>query len=145
MLLRPDGADVGVMAQRVPCSIRALYTDGAASADLHPRLDVDERDIVLGKARYGAFHGTELEYLLRSHRVETVLITGIQTNICCETTAREAAQRDYGVLFLADATATSDMNGVPANQLQAATFASFSAVFADVVTTDEAIELLSNG
>lgn len=144
MLLRPDGADVGVMAQRIPPSVRTLYTDGAPTADLHPNLDVDESDIVLGKARYGAFHATELEYLLRSRDIDTVVIAGIQTNICCETTAREAAQRDFRVLFVADATATNDMNGLSADDLQAATLASLSAVFADVVTTDEAIELLSS-
>lgn len=61
--------------------------------------------------------------ILRSRGVDTVMITGIATNICCETTAREAAQRDFHVFFLSDGTATKEMNGVSADELQRATCA----------------------
>ena len=47
-----------------------------------------------------------------------MLISGIAANICCDTTAREASQRDYRVVFLSDGTATREMNGVPAAELQ---------------------------
>ena len=67
---------------------------------------VGKNDILLEKPRFGAFHGTDLDLILRNRGIDTVIITGICTNICCETTAREANMRDYKVFFISDATAT---------------------------------------
>jgi isochorismatase family protein/alpha/beta hydrolase family protein len=67
---------------------------------------VDPRDILLDKPRYGAFHGTDLDLILRARGIDTVIIAGIATNVCCETTAREAVVRDFRVFFLSDGTAT---------------------------------------
>jgi nicotinamidase-related amidase len=100
---------------------------------------------VLNKPRYGAFHGTDLETMLRSRGVDTVIISGIATNICCETTAREAAQRDFRVLFLSDGTATKDMLGVAAADLQRASCASLGMVFAQVLTVDDVLGKIRPG
>lgn len=140
--MRPDGSNLGVMGQLVPPFIVALYTEGADSAQLHDSLDVAADDIIVNKPRYGAFFGTDLELILRSRGVNTVIISGIATNICCETTAREAAQRDFRVLFLSDGTATKEMNGVAAAELQRATCASLGMVFAKITTIDEVIDAL---
>jgi nicotinamidase-related amidase len=77
---------------------------------------------------------------LRDLGVDTVLITGIATNISCDTTAREAAQRDFHVYFVADATSTFDMQGVAGADLYAATCASLAQVFAHVVTIDDTLQ-----
>jgi ureidoacrylate peracid hydrolase len=135
--IKPDRSNAGVMAELVPAFIIDLFADGSASAELHDALEVDPADIVLGKSRYGAFHGTDLEQILRSRGVDTVIITGIATNICCETTAREASQHDFHVFFVSDGTATMEMGGVPAKDLQRATCASLGQVFAQVVTLDD--------
>ena len=140
--MRSDGSNLGVMARLVPPFIVGLYTEGAASAELHDALEVHGGDVVLNKPRYGAFHATDLELILRSRGVDTVIISGIATNICCETTAREAAQRDFHVLFLSDGTATKDMGGVAAAELQRATCASLGMVFARVATTDEVMRAI---
>jgi ureidoacrylate peracid hydrolase len=140
--MRPDGSNLGVMAELVPPFISALYTEGADSAQLHDKLDVAASDIVVNKPRYGAFYATDLELILRSRGIDTVIITGIATNICCETTAREAAQRDFRVLFLSDGTATKEMNGVAAADLQRATCASLGMVFAKIATIDDVIAAL---
>lgn len=137
--MRADGSNLGVMAEMVPPFIVALYTEGAASAELYDALEVASTDIVLDKPRYGAFHGTDLELILRSKGVDTIIVSGIATNICCETTAREAAQRDFRVIFLSDGTATKEMNGVSADELQRATCASLGMVFAHIATVDEVI------
>jgi ureidoacrylate peracid hydrolase len=142
--MRPDRSNVGpVMGQLVPPFIVELYTAGTATAELHPDLDVDPRDVVLDKPRYGAFHATDLELVLRQRGVDTVLVTGIATNICCETTAREAAVRDFHVLFVGDATGTRDMAGVDAATLHAATCASLSMVFARIVDTEEVLRAVA--
>jgi ureidoacrylate peracid hydrolase len=60
---------------------------------------------IVTKHRYGAFHNTDLETILRVHGVRTVVLTGVATNVCVETTAREAFMRDFYVVFTADGTA----------------------------------------
>ena len=137
--MRPDGSNLGVMGDLVPPFIVELYTEGTPAAELHDGLEVDEGDVILNKPRYGAFHGTDLDLILRARGIDTVIVSGIATNICCDTTAREAAQRDYHVLFLSDGTATKDMNGVPAAELQRATCASLGMVFAQVLTVDDVV------
>jgi len=137
--VKPDRSDAGVMAELVPAFIIDLLAEGSASAELHDTLEVDPADIILGKPRYGAFHGTDLEQILRSRGLDTVIITGIATNICCETTAREASQHDFHVFFVSDGTATMEMSGVPAKDLQRATCASLGQVFAEVVTLDDVL------
>lgn len=138
--IRRDGANLGVMCELVPPFISALYTEGAATAEIHEAVVVEKGDVVLNKPRYGAFTGTELAPLLRAKGVDTVIITGIATNICCETTAREAAQLDFRVCFLSDGTATKAMNGVPADALQRATCASIAQVFGQIATVEEMVE-----
>ena len=129
-----DGSNLGVMAQLVPPFIVDLYTAGAPTAELHDALDVAPNDLIVNKTRYGAFHGTDLAQQLRERGIDTVIVSGIATNICCETTAREASQHDFRVVFLSDGTATKEMNGVPANDLQRATLASLGMVFAQIAT-----------
>jgi ureidoacrylate peracid hydrolase len=129
-----DGSDLGVMAQLVPPFIVDLYTAGAPTAELHDALDVAPQDLIVDKTRYGAFHGTDLAQQLRERGIDTVIVSGIATNICCETTAREASQHDFRVVFLSDGTATKEMNGVPAHDLQRATLASLGMVFAQIAT-----------
>jgi ureidoacrylate peracid hydrolase len=102
-------------------------------------LEVAPEDIVLEKPRFGAFQGTYLESLLRSRGVEAVIVTGVSTNVCAETTAREANVRDFRVFFIEDATATRDTNGISKEELQRATCAILGFAFAQVLTVDEMI------
>ncbi len=137
-----DGSDLGVMAELVPPFIVELYTEGSPTAELHPALDVTPEDLIVDKTRYGAFHATDLAERLRHRGIDTVVISGIATNICCETTAREAAQHDFRVVVLSDGTATKEMNGVSAHDLQKATLASLGMVFAQIATIDAVVDKL---
>jgi ureidoacrylate peracid hydrolase len=60
---------------------------------------------VVTKHRFDAFLNTDLETILRAHDVKTVVLTGVATNVCVETTARQAFVRDYYVVVVSDATA----------------------------------------
>lgn len=71
-----------------------------------PEIVVEERDIILPKKRYSAFFETDLDETLRSRGIKDVVISGVMTNLCCETTARDAFMRDYRVFMLIDGTAT---------------------------------------
>ena len=63
-------------------------------------------EVIVTKHRYGAFEGTDLDLVLRSSDVRSVIITGVATNVCCETAARQAFMKDYYVVFVSDCTAT---------------------------------------
>ena len=72
---------------------------------LHPGFDVSEA-IVIEKSQYDAFFGSRLEEFLRESRSKQVVITGVLTHLCCETTARGAFMRNFEVFFPVDGTAT---------------------------------------
>jgi ureidoacrylate peracid hydrolase len=95
------------------------------------------------KHKYDAFFETDLDAILRNGGVETVIITGTATNICCDTTARSAFCRDYQVAFLGDATASFD------DDMHEATLKTMELLFGRVMTTDEVLaemaEALSGG
>jgi bifunctional isochorismate lyase/aryl carrier protein len=62
--------------------------------------------IVIEKAQYDAFYNTELEKVLRRYNVDNLVITGVMTHLCCETTARSAFVRGFKTFFVIDGTAT---------------------------------------
>ncbi|MGB9629870.1 MAG: isochorismatase family protein [Thermodesulfobacteriota bacterium] len=73
---------------------------------LIPEIKVEPGDIVLPKKHYSAFLETDLDSMLQSKGVKDLIIAGVMTNLCCETTARDAFMRNYRVFFLIDGTAT---------------------------------------
>jgi ureidoacrylate peracid hydrolase len=139
-VVRQDGSNIGILGDIAPPVRQGIITKGSKSAALHKGLVVDPRDILLEKPRFGAFHATDLELILRSRRIDTIIVSGIATNVCCETTAREAAVRDFRVFFLSDGTATFDIGDVPASALQKATCATLGLLFALVLTVDDMIK-----
>jgi ureidoacrylate peracid hydrolase len=74
---------------------------------IQPRLGPHEH--VMLKHKFDAFFETDLDAVLRYHRIETIIVTGTATNACCESTARSAFMRDYQVAFPSDANATFDL------------------------------------
>ncbi len=141
-VLRPDGSNTGVMGEIIPAIKAGLINKGNPQAELHREIVVGRGDIILEKPRYGAFHGTDLELILRNRGIESVIITGICTNVCCETTAREANVRDFKVFFISDATATFDTPEASADQIQPIVLATLKAAFAQVEDTASMIRKL---
>jgi ureidoacrylate peracid hydrolase len=139
-VVRTDASNVGVLGDIAPIVKKGIINKGSFSAALHKKLLVDARDILLEKPGFDAFHATDLELILRSRGIEALIITRIATNVCCETTAREAAVRDFRMFFLSDGTATFDIGTISAAELQRATCATLGLLFAHVQTVDEMIE-----
>lgn len=83
-----------------------MCLEGTPESEIHPDLAPCPEEKVVLKHRYSAFYGTDLETVLRCLKVEQLVVTGVMTNLCCESTARDAYFRDYRVFFPADATAT---------------------------------------
>jgi len=140
--LRPDGSNLGVLAETSPPAKAGMLDKGSKSAALHPRLVVHPDDLILEKPRFGAFHGTDLELILRSRGIDSIIISGIATNVCCETTAREAMVRDFRVFFVSDATAAAPMGDMTAAQLQQATLTALGFLFAQVLSMNEVLAKL---
>jgi isochorismate hydrolase len=93
-------------------------------------LTPSQTDSVVDKNRYSAFFGTGLDEMLRAEGIEELIITGVMTNCCCETTARDAFMRDYRVFFVSDATAAAD------EELHLATLKNMAFAFAHVLDTE---------
>lgn len=70
-------------------------------------LDTEKGEVII-KPGYSAFLRTNLDTILERKRVKQVVITGVLTHLCCETTARDAFQRGYEVYFVVDGTGTYD-------------------------------------
>jgi bifunctional isochorismate lyase/aryl carrier protein len=94
---------------------------------------------VVRKTRYSAFMGTELEAVLEGLNATRLVITGVQTHLCCESTAREAFMRDYEVFFVVDATAANDAD------LHLGSLRALATGFATLSTTEEMIKWLAEG
>ena len=136
---RPDGSNLGTMGELIEAVRDGYIMDGSETAKLHPKLDVKAGDIVLEKPRYGAFSGTDLDNVLRAGGIDTIIVSGICTNICCETTARQAGMRDYHVFFMEDGTETFPAGGLTVEEIKRAVHTTTGLAFANVVTVDEMI------
>jgi nicotinamidase-related amidase len=92
------------MGQRIAASGGAFH-DNSPTTAIHERVAPHNGDIIVRKTRVGAFSTTDLDARLREHNIDTVILTGISTSGVVLSTVRDASDRDYRVLVLADATA----------------------------------------
>ncbi|HVB14390.1 MAG TPA: cysteine hydrolase family protein [Candidatus Dormibacteraeota bacterium] len=113
---------------------------GQPGNDFKPVLS-GEPDLLITKQVHSAFYGTpNLDDWLQEHQVQAVVVCGIATDHCCETTARMAGDLGYQTFFVLDATHAFDRTGpngetVTADEISRATAASIHDEFATVVTT----------
>ena len=106
---------------------------------LYPELEVLPADIRVKKITYSAMipDSSNLSRVLAQNCLDTLLITGTATNVCCESTARDASMFNYRVIML------SDGNAAATAEEHAGTLNNFQIFFGDVMTTDEAIARLA--
>jgi len=113
--------------------------EGSPESEIHPDLAPMPDEKVVFKHRYSAFYNTDLETVLRCLKVEDVVVTGIMTNMCCESTARDAYYRDYRVFFPADGT------GSVSEDMHLASLLNLAFGFAYVTTGDVIARQLPEG
>ena len=142
-ILRADGSNIGIAAEIIAPQRDGILNEGEESAVLHKDLLVRPGDIVLNKPRFGAFYGTDLDLILRAKGIDTVIISGLTTNVCCETTAREANARDYKVHFLRDGTACFGTSEATKEEIQRVVCSTIGAIFGQVLTIDELVAKVS--
>jgi ureidoacrylate peracid hydrolase len=117
----------------------AAMSEGTKGQALWPELDVRPEDEIVRKYRFSAFMpGTcDLPYRLRARRFDTVLITGTVTNVCCESSARDAMMTNFKTVMVSDANAAMTM------EEHNASLVAFYAIFGDVMDTDFVIQRLT--
>lgn len=103
---------------------------GSDEWKLMDTLSPKDEDRILDKNRYSAFFRTDLDGILKKLKIEEIIITGVMTNCCCETTARDGFVRDYRVFFISDATATTN------EELHSASLKNLAYGFAHVLNTE---------
>jgi ureidoacrylate peracid hydrolase len=116
----------------------AALAEGSEGHAFWPELAIAREDMIVDKHRYSAFMpGTcDLAERLCARGIDTVLITGCVTNVCCESSARDAMMLDFKTVMV------SDGNAAASDDQHAASLIAFYLNFGDVLTTDEAIAAL---
>ena len=115
--------------------------EGHEGHDLWPMLDMQPKDAQIIKTRFSAFvqGSSPIEAHLKARGIDTLIIAGTATNVCCESSARDAMMLNYKVVMASDANATwTDAEHFAA-------LASFYAIFGDVQTVDEALASAARG
>jgi ureidoacrylate peracid hydrolase len=115
------------------------FAEGSFGHSIWPELDVQAADLKVKKTRFGAFvqGSSNLHEVLQARKIDTLIITGTATNVCCESTARDAMMMNYKVIFVSDGTATWN------DDEHNASLGIMLAQFADVMSTDEVVDRLS--
>jgi ureidoacrylate peracid hydrolase len=131
----PDGMDAGIMGWWW----EGMCREGTPESEIHERIAPRPDEKVILKHRYSAFYNTDLETILRCLKIEDLVISGIMTNMCCESTARDAYYRDYRLFFPADAT------GSVTEQMHLASLLNLAWGFACVNTAGEILDRMKGG
>jgi len=110
--------------------------EGTWGTEIINELKPREDEMVIVKRRFGAFSGTELDMMLRSFDIRYLIFTGVATNICVETTLREASQLQYLPILVSDACAATDPSR------QQSSIDNIKEIFGWVTTSDVILEAL---
>lgn len=118
---------------------RTLASNAPENQSVYSELDVDSNDMIIVKNRYSALvpGASSLERVLRSMGIDTILIAGTKTNVCCESTARDAMMMDFKVTMLSDCCAALS------DEEHRASLETIIQQFGNVLTSDQALQLMS--
>ena len=124
-----------------------VFKKGSPEWELHPDIAQRPHDLLVEKSLPGSFTNTNLEAWLRTNSIDTLVIAGYMTQMCCDTTARQAFHLGFSVEFLSDATGTlaikNDAGSVTAEELHRAILVTQAMRFSNVLKTDDWITGLS--
>jgi len=143
-IVRGDGSDTGRMRDMYP-NVNEILKRGTPGVEIIEELAPEPQDIIVDKLFYSGFHDTDLDTILRAHDINTIIICGTVTNVCCETTVRDGAHREYKVIFLSDGNAAMDYpdmgwGDVSAEDIQRVTLTVVAYEFGQVSPTADIIQ-----
>ncbi|HET6605123.1 MAG TPA: isochorismatase family cysteine hydrolase [Rhodopila sp.] len=116
------------------------FTPGSEGHQIWAGLDVRPEDLKVRKTRFGAFApgASSLDEILKARGVDTIIVTGTASQVCCESTARDAMMLNYKVFYVADGNATLT------DEEHNATLTAMAHTFCDVVPTRELLDLIAS-
>lgn len=118
----------------------ATFRRASQEWELHPEVTERKHATLIEKNLPGSFTGTQLEMWLRERGIDSVVISGYMTQMCCDTTARQAMHLGFGVEFLSDATGTlafkNSAGEIDAEELHRAILVTQQIRFSDVLPTE---------
>ena len=131
----PDYSDGGFSVREIMPNIATaeVCPRGSWDAEIVEELTPKPDDVVIEKSRMSSFMGTNLETRLRDRGIDTLLVCGVTTNMCIESTVRDASQLDFRTFLVCDAVGEVD----PVRHQNALTSMEF--LFAKLITTAEVI------
>lgn len=142
-------SEIGVILIRheAPQKDAAAFVKGSRGWDIQEALLKKEHLRIVDKNLPGSFTDTGLEDFLREMDIDTIVICGYMTQMCCDTTARQAVHLGFSVEFLSDATGTLDVSNsagkITAEELHRAILVTQAMRFSKVISTDEWIRELN--
>ncbi|MBO3462494.1 MAG: cysteine hydrolase [Aetokthonos hydrillicola CCALA 1050] len=135
---------VVVVQHTQPDADSPIFRKGSPEWELHPEIIKRPHDLLIEKNLPGSFTNTKLEAWLRKWEIDTVVISGYMTQVCCDTTARQASHLGFSVEFLSDATGTlafkSDTDAATDEELHRATLVAQYPFFSKVISTSNWIK-----
>jgi ureidoacrylate peracid hydrolase len=147
---RADGSDMGRMADTLTHLVDDAHRPvglvaGTPGVEVHPELAPHADEPLIEKHRFSSFYDSDLQTILRVKDIETLIIGGVATNGCCESTTREASFRDYKVIFLSDGNATFDMpdmgfGPVSSEECQRVVLTTIALAFGEVTSCSDVVE-----
>ena len=141
------GIPVVVVQHTFTQADKPFFRRGSPQWELHPAVQARPHDLLIEKRLPGSFTGTELEAWLRQQKVDTLVIAGYMTHMCCDTTARQAVHRGFQVEFLSDATGTLPLDNsagkVTAEELHRAILCAQQMLLSEVISTADWCERIS--
>ncbi len=137
-----------VHIQQLSSPASPIFATGSDGAAIHPRLAPREGETVIPKTLPSSFDRTELHDFLQARGITTLIIAGLMTHMCVETTARGALPLGYAVIVSADACASRDLPApgggvIPHAEVHRNALAALGDRFADVLTVEEIVGLPS--
>lgn len=139
MAFRPDYADGGILTAELRPNLARIgaLRDGTADAGFADGMAPAPDDVVIDKRRYSALVGTDLAAVLRRQNVDTVLVGGVTTSMCVESTVRDLGQRDFRTFVVREACGDFDAGR------HEASLAAMDFGFARVVGREQALAALA--
>jgi nicotinamidase-related amidase len=133
-----DYSDVAIPSSKMPSKVKEMgaLVRGSWGSQIIEELTPNDRNHMVMKKGYGGFFQTSLDRMLRNLGIKTLVISGIHTNICVETTVREAVAYGYDIILVSDATSSFDEDG------HQATLKVIASGFGEVMSTEEVLKLL---
>ncbi|NKE45138.1 cysteine hydrolase [Roseomonas frigidaquae] len=140
-VLRADHADGGLLTTELRPRLGQIGALAAGSADvaIPEEAGVDPADVVLDKPRYSAFFGTALDVVLASAGIRALMVGGVTTSMCVESSVRDAAQRDIRTFVVRDAVADFDA------ARHAASLDAMEFGFARILGANQALDAIAAG